>query len=107
MASDHDLLSKDDPASKHIMLAIILMPMWLSTFLGNLKLLLPLTVIANILMWSGILIIVYFTTCEGLPDSTEREYISSYRTWPLFFGTALYAFEGITFVCLLYFLIIS
>jgi proton-coupled amino acid transporter len=98
MASDHDLLSTDDPASKHIMLAIILLPMWLSTFLGNLKLLLPLTVIANILMWAGILIIVYFTTCEGLPDSTERDYISSYTTWPLFFGTALYAFEGITFI---------
>ena len=73
--------------------------MWASTFLGNLKLLLPLSVIANILIWIGIGIIFYFTTYEGLPPVEERKAVSHFSRWPLYFGTALYAFEGITFVC--------
>lgn len=77
----------------------MLIPMWASTFLRNLKLLLPLSIIANILIWSGVIIVFYYTTYEGLPPASDRYLLSPFERWPLYFGTVLYAFEGITFVC--------
>lgn len=88
--------------NKHIMLALILPPMWASTFLGNLKLLLPLSVIANVLMWAGVLIIVYFTVQDLEGSAWSERAVSPLKYLPLFFGTALYAFEGITFVCIFF-----
>ncbi|KAJ3653326.1 hypothetical protein Zmor_012583 [Zophobas morio] len=98
IAHNSGWLDAKDPFSIHLVLAVILVPMWASTFLGNLKLLLPLSVIANILIWIGIGIIFYFTTYEGLPPVEERKAVSHFSRWPLYFGTALYAFEGITFI---------
>ncbi|XP_008194780.1 proton-coupled amino acid transporter 1-like [Tribolium castaneum] len=98
IAEHNNLMTENHPGNKHIMLLIILPPMWASTFLGNLKLLLPLSIIANILMWAGVIIIVYFTVQNLDASAWTKNAVNSVHRWPLFFGTALYAFEGITFV---------
>ncbi|KAJ3653327.1 hypothetical protein Zmor_012584 [Zophobas morio] len=98
IASNHNLLNHKQPESIHIVLLIMLIPMWASTFLRNLKLLLPLSIIANILIWSGVIIVFYYTTYEGLPPASDRYLLSPLERWPLYFGTVLYAFEGITFI---------
>jgi proton-coupled amino acid transporter len=85
-----------DPGYR-VILAIILIPMLLTTFLGSLKLLMPVSLIANVIMWIGIVLILYFSSLN-LPPLSERHLISHVERLPLFFGIVLFAFEGITFV---------
>ncbi|XP_064215217.1 proton-coupled amino acid transporter-like protein CG1139 isoform X2 [Tribolium castaneum] len=80
-----------------VILAIILLPMWVSTFLGNLKLLTPISLIANIIMWIGIVLVLYYSMAN-LDVTTKRNLISHPEKLPLFFGIVLFAFEGITFI---------
>ncbi|RZB94420.1 Aa trans domain containing protein, partial [Asbolus verrucosus] len=88
----------DDTASKHIMLFLILIPMWSTTFLENLKFLLPLTLLANILMWIGIVLIMYFTLKDGITPDGKRYMISDCKSMHRFFGITLFAFESVTFI---------
>ncbi|XP_068892691.1 proton-coupled amino acid transporter-like protein CG1139 isoform X2 [Tenebrio molitor] len=85
-----------DPGYR-VILAIILIPMLLTTFLGSLKLLMPVSLIANVIMWVGIVLILYFSSLN-LPPLSERDLISHVERLPLFFGIVLFAFEGITFI---------
>lgn len=45
----------------------------------------------------GIILTVGFAA-QNLPPFNERENVGSWRTLPLYFGTALFAFEGIALV---------
>lgn len=80
-------------------MAIILLPILLTCLVRNLKFLAPLSTFANLVMLSGIIITLYYIT-QGLPSVTERPYVASWQQMPLFFGTALFAFEGIGLVSL-------
>lgn len=48
-------------------------------------------------MITGIMITFYYATLN-LPAISERNYVSSLHKLPLFFGTAIYIFEGIGLV---------
>ena len=48
-------------------------------------------------MITGIMITFYYSTLD-LPAISERNYVSSLHKLPLFFGTAIYIFEGIGLV---------
>lgn len=85
------------PLDVHLHMAIILLPILLSCLVRNLKYLAPLSAVANIFMAVGIVITLYFIT-QDLPAVSERNYIASVGQLPLFFGTALFAFEGIGLV---------
>nr|XP_015840168.1 PREDICTED: proton-coupled amino acid transporter 1 [Tribolium castaneum] len=80
-----------------VILALILIPMWVSTFLGNLKLLTPVSLIANIIMWIGIVLILYYSIIH-LDLKTHRALISNVDKLPLCFGIILFALSGITFI---------
>ena len=54
----------------------------------------PVSMIANLCMATGIVIIFYYIT-QDLPSVNERKPISSPSQMPLFFGTSVFAFEGI------------
>ncbi|CAG9855731.1 unnamed protein product [Phyllotreta striolata] len=82
----------------HLIMVIIFIPILLPCLVRNLKYLAPFSTIANFLMMGGIIIVLYYSTSEGLPAISERKYISSLQTIPLFFGTAIFAFEGIGLV---------
>ncbi|XP_025836729.1 proton-coupled amino acid transporter 1 isoform X2 [Agrilus planipennis] len=81
----------------HLHMAIVLFPILLTCFIRNLKYLAPFSIIANILMLAGISITLYYTSVD-LPSITTRHYAADIQKLPLFFGTALYAFEGIGLV---------
>lgn len=80
-----------------IKFAIVLLPILAISMITNLKYLAPLSTIANICMAAGVTLTLYFAS-QGLPDITERRYVGHYKNLPLFFGTAIFAFEGIALV---------
>jgi len=78
----------------HIYMLIILVPMSLLACIRNLKYLSPVSMLANLLQFSGLGIIFYYLL-QDVPYSWERKAFSSWGQLPLYFGTAIYAFEGI------------
>ncbi|KAF2892777.1 hypothetical protein ILUMI_13394 [Ignelater luminosus] len=81
----------------HFHMAIILAPILLSCMVRNLKFLAPLSTIANLLMLVGIVITLYYCSQDIPPLSTVKP-VAELQQFPLFFGTALFAFEGIGLV---------
>lgn len=58
----------------------------------------PCSAIANVCMITG-LIISYYYSAQDLPPITERHFVpQNLHQLPLFFGTAIFAFEGIALV---------
>jgi len=82
----------------HVHMTMILLPIMLSCWIRDLKYLVPLSLFANIAMVVGICVTLYYIT-QDLPAPSTREYIAPWSRIPLFFGTVIYAFEGIGLVC--------
>ena len=61
----------------------------------NLKYLAPFSMIANILMATGMVITFYYVFSGGLPAVSERPFFASFETLPIYFGTAIFALEGV------------
>lgn len=80
-----------------IKFGIVLLPILAISMITNLKYLAPLSTIANICMALGVALTIYFAS-QDLPDIKERAYVGNYKNLPLFFGTAIFAFEGIALV---------
>merc|ERR1719411_1173120 len=78
----------------HEMMAITLIPMLLLCSIRNLKYLSPISMLANILQMVG-LGLVFFYLLQDLPATWERKAYANWSQYPLYFGTAIYAFEGI------------
>ncbi|XP_018325187.1 proton-coupled amino acid transporter-like protein pathetic isoform X2 [Agrilus planipennis] len=60
----------------------------------NLKYLAPFSMLANILVGCGIGITFYYIFAD-LPPVSSRNIVVSAHQWPMFFGTAIFALEGI------------
>ncbi|XP_037937739.1 proton-coupled amino acid transporter 1 [Teleopsis dalmanni] len=82
----------------HIVMLLIFVPILLVSLITNLKWLAPVSLIANICMIVGLAITMYYALKDGLPDIKERELYTNSRQLALFFGTAIFAFEGIALV---------
>lgn len=83
--------------SVHQHMAIVLIPIILSTWIRNLKYLVPVTSVANFLVMAGYIATVYIMS-HDIPAVSERRYVADWHELPLFFGTVIYSFEGITLV---------
>lgn len=83
--------------SVHRHMAVILVPILLSTWIRNLKYLVPFSSVANFLVMAGYIATMYIM-CKDLPPVYERRYVADWHDLPLFFGTVIYSFEGITLV---------
>lgn len=66
----------------------------LMNLIRNLKFLAPFSMIANILIGTSLGIILYYIFLE-VPSFNSRPAFASVETLPLFFGTAIFALEGI------------
>nr|CAD7440161.1 unnamed protein product [Timema bartmani] len=60
----------------------------------NLKYLVPVSAIANLLMGVGFTITFYYIF-TGIPSPTQRDYVASPGLMPMFFCTVIFAMEGI------------
>lgn len=63
----------------------------------NLKFMVPVSFIAMLIMFIGVAITLYISS-QDLPSLSTRIWFANISTLPLFFGTAIYAFEGISLV---------
>ena len=81
-----------------IYILVLLLPVILICSIRNLKYLSPCSILANILEFVGLGIIFYFIFDEPLPSVDSVPYFASPEKFPIFFGTAIFAFEGISVV---------
>ncbi|XP_030745663.1 proton-coupled amino acid transporter-like protein CG1139 isoform X2 [Sitophilus oryzae] len=80
--------------SVHWYLFILLVPLILLNWVKSLKYLTPASLFASIVTCTG-LVITFFYMLQGLPAVSSVNAFSSWGQLPLYFGTAIYAFEGI------------
>lgn len=81
----------------------VMIPVLLSCMVRNLKYLTPFSTIANIFMACGLAAVLYKAT-QDLPSISSRNYIADWHQLPLYFGTAVYSFEGIGLVSIFFIL---
>ncbi|XP_013187317.1 proton-coupled amino acid transporter-like protein pathetic [Amyelois transitella] len=80
--------------SVHTYLALLFIPILLLAMVKNLKYLTPVSLIASIMTAWG-LVITFYYILQDLPNTKTIKKFSSFHQLPLYFGTAIYAFEGI------------
>jgi len=78
----------------HVYMAVILVPQLLLCGIRNLRYLAPFSMLANLLQFIALGCIFYYLV-QDLPYTWERKAFSSWQQLPLYFGTAIYTFEGI------------
>ncbi|XP_071558190.1 proton-coupled amino acid transporter-like protein acs isoform X2 [Temnothorax nylanderi] len=75
-------------------MAILLLPLIIVNYIRNLKFLAPFSTLANIIMFTGIAIMLYYIFREPL-SFDNRVASGNVANFPLFFGTVLFALEAI------------
>ena len=80
-----------------LIMTAILIPIILSCMLTNLKYLSYCSLIASCCMVAGCAITLYYIFVD-LPSPSDRKAVGELENLPLFFGTAIFAFEGGHFV---------
>ncbi|EDW18292.2 proton-coupled amino acid transporter-like protein CG1139 [Drosophila mojavensis] len=75
-------------------MCFLIIPLMLIFSIRNLKVLAPFSSAANLLLFVGFGIILYYVF-ENLPPLSEREAFVSYTKLPTFFGTVLFALEAV------------
>lgn len=73
-------------------------PLIFLNWIRNLKYLAPVSMTANVLQMSAIVVVFYYIFREGLPPVSSRPAFGSWAGLPLFFGTTVFTFEGIALV---------
>lgn len=73
---------------------ILLPPLLAMNLIKNLKWLAPFSMVANLLIATGMVITLYYIF-SSLGEAAEVPSFASVQTLPIFFGTAIFALEGI------------
>ncbi|RZF47992.1 hypothetical protein LSTR_LSTR002058 [Laodelphax striatellus] len=74
---------------------LLLVPCLVMTNMGkSLRFITPISVISNSLFMGGVGVSYYYIF-DDLPSIKERPWVVSWHHWPKFFGTAIFAMEGI------------
>lgn len=84
----------DADLSIRIYMVFIMVPLIFMCLIRNLKFLTPFSMIANVLIFVGVIITMYYIISD-LPQLNERPAVVDIVHWPMFFGTVIFALEGI------------
>lgn len=88
--------------SIHVYLALLFPPIVGLAMVKNLKYLTPVSLVASIMTAWG-LVITFYYILQDLPRASSVKQIATWHQLPLYFGTAIYAFEGIGVVSFHYY----
>ena len=88
-----DLHVADEIDLRYYMLALLPL-LILMNLVRNLKYLAPFSMVANVLIGTGMGITFYYIF-QDLPSVSSRPQFATWPQLPLFFGTAIFALEGI------------
>lgn len=91
---EHSGLVSIDTKLYIVMVSAILVPY---VMVKSLKTLVPFSSFANVLNFVGLTLVIV-NLVQGLPDTKVRPSIAELKTMPLFFGQAIFSFEGIGLV---------
>lgn len=72
----------------------LLIPFILILSIPNLKWLAPFSLVSNVITFACFGIVLYYIF-QDLPSIDERPYVGTFYTFPLFFGTTLFALEAV------------
>ncbi|XP_001951501.1 proton-coupled amino acid transporter-like protein pathetic [Acyrthosiphon pisum] len=75
-------------------ISILLIPLILLSYVPNLKYLAPVSMVANLLMATGLGITFYYTLCD-VPNISERPAVGTLETFPTYFCLTVFAMEAI------------
>ncbi|KAH8278304.1 hypothetical protein KR044_010803, partial [Drosophila immigrans] len=75
-------------------MCLLIVPLLLIFSIRNLKVLAPFSTVANLLLFVGFGVILYYI-CTELPPLSERKPFEDFRKLPTFFGTVLFALEAV------------
>ncbi|TKR67635.1 hypothetical protein L596_023755 [Steinernema carpocapsae] len=91
----------DETSTIHISqagwIALLLIPILLLCTIRHLKVLAPLALIANIVYVVAVAIVIFYLISH-LQPSNSLPAVGDWRNFPLFFGTVVFAFEGVAVV---------
>ena len=79
-------------------MCFLTIPLIFLNWIRNLKLLAPVSLIANVLQMSSIVVVFYYIFRETLPPVNSVPAFGSLGGLPLFFSTAIFSLETITLV---------
>ncbi|KRT82828.1 Amino acid transporter, partial [Oryctes borbonicus] len=80
--------------SIYIVMLIFITPMWLSSLITNLKYLAPVSTFANAILFTAIVITLYYI-CVGVKEFSSLRYVAGIDTIPLFLAVALYSYDSV------------
>lgn len=78
---------------------ILMIPLILLNSIRSLKFLAPFSMLANLFTGAAMCITFYYVF-EDLPSVNTKPSMADWKNLPLFFGTAIFALEGIGVVCI-------
>lgn len=78
-------------------MAFLLIPIFLTALITNLKLLVPVSTIATIFMITSVSMVLVYV-CLKLPPISEAKFVVELHKFPLYFGTTIFGFEAIALV---------
>lgn len=76
-------------------MCLVAIPLIFLNWLRDLKLLAPVSLLANILQSISIVIVFYYIARDGLPPMDSTPAFNNWIGVSLFFGTVVFSFEGI------------
>lgn len=83
---------------KYIAILISAVPILIPSLIKNLKFIAWLSLVANVCMIGGLLITLYYCFIDSSSNIVTADVKDYWATLPLFFGTTIFSFEGISLV---------